>query len=246
MRCCQVLEHGACDAVWRCATKASKAEAVVGHSAACTTPLTSLPPVDLPPPQGHPDTKHLSRPDWHPDGGILLAVPGTEHDVVLYERMSWSPTGYLAGGHTEHVNCTAFSPNGRYIATAGGGWPGLGVQARTCPGMAGGWRWGFRFLPASVLSAPILMLSYIVGTVAHIQAHMRSACHAITARCLCVCARSSLCPLLPPPPRRPGPGPAHMGGGWLQVRGALRAGRSGHQHLLAPGGQRGEGRCGAG
>lgn len=41
--------------------------------------------------------------------------------MVLYERMSWSPTGYLAGGHTEHVNCTAFSPNGRYIATAGGG-----------------------------------------------------------------------------------------------------------------------------
>ena len=49
---------------------------------------------------------------WHPDGGTLLAVPGNDNDVVLYERLSWTPTGYLSGGHTAPVNLVVFCPNG--------------------------------------------------------------------------------------------------------------------------------------
>ncbi|KAJ9534009.1 hypothetical protein QJQ45_027110, partial [Haematococcus lacustris] len=48
---------------------------------------------------------------WHPDGGSLLAAPGTDNDVVLFERLSWSPSAYLAGGHTKAVTAFAFSPN---------------------------------------------------------------------------------------------------------------------------------------
>lgn len=29
------------------------------------------------------------QPAWHPDGGALLAAPGTDSDIVCYERMSW-------------------------------------------------------------------------------------------------------------------------------------------------------------
>ncbi|KAL6760556.1 hypothetical protein V8C86DRAFT_2550734 [Haematococcus lacustris] len=56
---------------------------------------------------------------WHPDGGSLLAAPGTDNDVVLFERLSWSPSAYLAGGHTKAVTAFAFSPNGLYAASAG-------------------------------------------------------------------------------------------------------------------------------
>eukprot|EP00879_Flechtneria_rotunda_P026773 GHRR01028597.1.p1 GENE.GHRR01028597.1~~GHRR01028597.1.p1 ORF type:complete len:442 (+),score=134.31 GHRR01028597.1:154-1479(+) len=56
---------------------------------------------------------------WHPDGGSLLAVSGTDNDVILLERLSWKPVSYLAGAHTGHVRVVAFSPNGVYAATAG-------------------------------------------------------------------------------------------------------------------------------
>lgn len=49
---------------------------------------------------------------WHPDGGTLLAVPGTDNDVLLLERLSWTPVTYLTGGHDDIVNVIAFSANG--------------------------------------------------------------------------------------------------------------------------------------
>ena len=58
---------------------------------------------------------------WHPDGGSLLAAPGTDHDVVLYERMSWEAAFALAGQHTADVSALAFSRNGARVATLGGG-----------------------------------------------------------------------------------------------------------------------------
>lgn len=48
---------------------------------------------------------------WHPDG-TLLAVPGTEHDVVCYDRDEWKPVSYLAGQHSARVNLVTYSPNG--------------------------------------------------------------------------------------------------------------------------------------
>ena len=49
---------------------------------------------------------------WHPDGGSLLAAPGLQNEVNLYERLSWSPAYSLQGPHTQPVNATAFAPNG--------------------------------------------------------------------------------------------------------------------------------------
>lgn len=63
---------------------------------------------------------------WHPDG-TLLAVPGTEHDVVCYERDEWKPVSYLTGQHTARVNLVTYSPNGESNAEdlefrLSGGW----------------------------------------------------------------------------------------------------------------------------
>ena len=49
---------------------------------------------------------------WHPDGGSLLALPGKDRNVVLYERLSWKVACSLDDEHTEDVNTLAFSPNG--------------------------------------------------------------------------------------------------------------------------------------
>ncbi len=49
---------------------------------------------------------------WHPDGGTLLALPSTENDVVLLERLQWKPAAYLSGAHSGQVSAFAFSPNG--------------------------------------------------------------------------------------------------------------------------------------
>jgi len=46
---------------------------------------------------------------WHPDGGALLAVSGQENDLVLLERLSWKPTSYLTGGHSDHITAVAFT-----------------------------------------------------------------------------------------------------------------------------------------
>ncbi len=48
---------------------------------------------------------------WHPDGS-LLAVPGCDNDVTVYERLSWEPTFSLAGQHSAPVNAVCFSPDG--------------------------------------------------------------------------------------------------------------------------------------
>ncbi|KAJ9533673.1 hypothetical protein QJQ45_026735, partial [Haematococcus lacustris] len=68
---------------------------------------------------GEPTSSRRCSVAWHPDGGSLLAAPGTDNDVVLFERLSWSPSAYLAGGHTKAVTAFAFSPNGLYAASAG-------------------------------------------------------------------------------------------------------------------------------
>lgn len=54
---------------------------------------------------------------WHPDGGSLLAVPGLENDVSLFERLSWSVALSLKGPHSAAVNLVSFSPNGKVQTT---------------------------------------------------------------------------------------------------------------------------------
>ena len=41
---------------------------------------------------------------WHPDGGSLLAVPGLENDVSLFERLSWNVALTLKGPHSAAIN----------------------------------------------------------------------------------------------------------------------------------------------
>ena len=50
---------------------------------------------------------------WHPDGS-LLAVAGTNNNVIIYERLSWEPLHQLDDAHTGLVNCLKFSPNGEH------------------------------------------------------------------------------------------------------------------------------------
>ncbi|GAB4823682.1 hypothetical protein N2152v2_010728 [Parachlorella kessleri] len=60
----------------------------------------------------------VSRPAWHPDGGALLAAPGTDNDIVIYERLSWSVVYELSGAHSLEVHLVTFSKNGLYLASA--------------------------------------------------------------------------------------------------------------------------------
>jgi len=53
---------------------------------------------------------------WHPDGGSLLAVPGTDNDVSMFERLSWSVAFSLKGPHSAPINLVSFSPNGKLAA----------------------------------------------------------------------------------------------------------------------------------
>ena len=53
---------------------------------------------------------------WHPDGGSLLAVPGTDNDISMFERLSWSVAFSLKGPHSAPINLVAFSPNGKLAA----------------------------------------------------------------------------------------------------------------------------------
>ena len=50
---------------------------------------------------------------------MVVVVAGPDNDVILLERLSWTPVSYLAGGHEGNVGVIAFSPNGVYAATAG-------------------------------------------------------------------------------------------------------------------------------
>lgn len=56
---------------------------------------------------------------WHPDGGSLLAVPGLDNDVSLFERLSWNVAFSLKGPHSAAVNMVSFSPNGEGQTSAG-------------------------------------------------------------------------------------------------------------------------------
>ncbi len=56
-----------------------------------------------------------SAPAWNPDGS-LLAVPGRDNDVTLFERLSWEPVFSLAGQHSAPVNAVSFSPDGACCA----------------------------------------------------------------------------------------------------------------------------------
>lgn len=72
--------------------------------------------------KGAPVTDHFSpfsaRLAWHPDGSVL-AAPGVDNDVVLYERLSWEITNHLSSVHTKPVTCISMSPNGLYAITTG-------------------------------------------------------------------------------------------------------------------------------
>ncbi|MCO5611416.1 hypothetical protein L7F22_065669 [Adiantum nelumboides] len=58
---------------------------------------------------------------WHPKGDVL-AVPGRKNgvDVVMYDRDTGEKVLSLKGGHSATVGFLAWSPNGKYIATAAG------------------------------------------------------------------------------------------------------------------------------
>ncbi|MCO5577428.1 hypothetical protein L7F22_031260 [Adiantum nelumboides] len=58
---------------------------------------------------------------WHPRGDVL-AVPGRKNgvDVVMYDRDTGEKVFSLKGGHSATVGFLAWSPNGKYIATAAG------------------------------------------------------------------------------------------------------------------------------
>lgn len=54
---------------------------------------------------------------WHPDGGSLLAVPGVDNDVSMFERLSWNVAFSLKGPHSAEINLVSFSPNGEVHMT---------------------------------------------------------------------------------------------------------------------------------
>ncbi|XP_038678678.1 WD repeat and HMG-box DNA-binding protein 1-like isoform X2 [Tripterygium wilfordii] len=54
---------------------------------------------------------------WSPDGEIL-AVPGMENNVVMYDRDTAEKLFQLKGEHTKPVCFLSWSPNGKYMATS--------------------------------------------------------------------------------------------------------------------------------
>ncbi|KAJ2697621.1 DNA polymerase alpha accessory factor Mcl1 [Coemansia sp. IMI 209128] len=55
---------------------------------------------------------------WSPDGRTL-AIPCTNHSIKLIERNNWDASALLTGGHTSTICHLAWSPNGKYLASAG-------------------------------------------------------------------------------------------------------------------------------
>ncbi|KAL3687304.1 hypothetical protein R1sor_013613 [Riccia sorocarpa] len=53
---------------------------------------------------------------WHPSGDVL-AVPGHQFDVVMYDRDTAEVHFRMRGGHNTSVGFLAWSPNGKYLAT---------------------------------------------------------------------------------------------------------------------------------
>lgn len=64
-----------------------------------------------------PMAPYRSEPDWHPDGGNLVAVPSQDGSVALYERLSWDLVDELSGEHQAGVHLLRFSKNGIYLAS---------------------------------------------------------------------------------------------------------------------------------
>ncbi|KAJ2488959.1 DNA polymerase alpha accessory factor Mcl1 [Coemansia sp. RSA 2050] len=54
---------------------------------------------------------------WSPDGRTL-AIPCTDHSIKLIEHSNWDVTALLAGGHTNTICHLAWSPSGKYLASA--------------------------------------------------------------------------------------------------------------------------------
>ena len=81
-------------------------------------------------PVTEPDAPATNRASWRPDGAVL-AAPGRERDVTFFERGTWTeledhrlmaPEDAGEGpeaGHAGDVAFVAWSPNGKYLFTAG-------------------------------------------------------------------------------------------------------------------------------
>ena len=83
----QRLALGLGAAVRRGSEAGRAAGAGPGWHAPCLQHIPAARPVGRP--QADLASTARCQPAWHPDGGALLAAPGTDSDIVCYERMSW-------------------------------------------------------------------------------------------------------------------------------------------------------------
>lgn len=63
------------------------------------------------------DSILLSTVAWNPDGSTF-AFPSINQEIRVYSASTWTPSFDLEGGHTEDIVTLAWSPNGRYLASA--------------------------------------------------------------------------------------------------------------------------------